>query len=416
MVCLAVLESNAKNKVVAFTPVSGEWTDVGLNMRAAYEAATLSVTGALPFELILEDCGDPEILQSKLDFYSKDAEVIAFIGGMPSSASRQIAQVSERERIPYLIDCNAADTLTQQNQRYVFRIVPPTGDFNDGIVSWAATVAGRGRDTAVLFDSSARYEHFITDLDHDLANHWDGNKIWLPFASNAHDFSFQTAVLKESNPAIVFLIGSSSDLARFLRYCRESDYSPYGFILGTIESANNRLISAAEGAADYIVAPRVWNPNYSDRKEREFGEAYKKLTADTPDFRAAACASSIDILAQLVQDPGIVGREHLRLQVAEGTFGTYFGNVQFIDYSSYKNQNRSSTIAIQYLGDSWRPVWPQELATFDDLYPIPDWRERVRQPFERPSIWPTWLLSGISLIMIILYIKSKFSSTEEDDL
>ncbi len=398
------LSTIAASRVVAFLPENGEWAEVGYVMRSAYHAAIQSNGSELPFELIIEDCSDLKSLPIVLSKYAGDPEVVAFIGGMPSSATSLIATCAEEAGIPHLIDCNTADSLTFTYRKFVFRLIPPISDFNDGTISWAATVAGRGRLAAVVYDRGTRFSGFIGDIERDLALHWEGDKAWFPYEHGTQDFKVQIDLLTNSKPALVWLFGSTLDVARFLRQCRQADYIPYAFIVGMTELGDGRLISASEGAAEYVIAPRVWIADRSQPEVKKFCESFEAKYLETPDFRAAACYSGIQILSSLLGNPTIIGREQLRLELSEQQFITVFGKIQFESYSKFYHQNRTATFAQQQVGESWLTIWPQENAITDDVYPVPDWRERNRKPIKNISPRRIFILLNSLILLFVAYL------------
>ncbi len=398
-----------KSKVIAFIPESGEYQELGKRFRAAYIAAMGLDEHNPSFELCFVDCSNHNKFIFELTQYERDSTVIAFIGGLPSSVTSLIACSAERAEIPYVIDCDETDSLTWSNREYVFRLVPPLSTFNDGLISWAASVAGRGRTAAILVDTSSQFSAFAIDIEGDLANHWEGGKIWLPFHHDVQNFEFQIGVLKDATPALVFMLGKTLDVSRFLRQCRQADYLPYAFGVVNGDIINNKLISASDRAAEYIVGPLVWMPDNSSPTIRKFFKAIHDDEMPSPDYQMAACASSIQILSSILDDPSINEREELKRKLSTEKFSTLFGEVQFASFGKFHNQNRTNTLTVQFDGEAWGIIWPIESAVIDDYYPIPEWRERDRPQSNRVFRWETITIFSATLLMILIYISYKLS-------
>lgn len=391
-------------KIVAFVSEKGEWAEFGRRMHAGYEAAMTLNGYPPPFELIYIDCSEIANLKPTLLDYAELPGVVAFIGGMPDQSSFLIAETAEDLGIPYVVDANPDDSLTQTPRNHVFRISPPAKDFNDGVISWAATVAGHGRLAAVLHEEHPDYARVKADLEQDLSRHWEGDKEWIPYPGGISDFNGQIELLRQTNPAIVWLIGNTTDAARFFRQCRQANYLPYVFILGVSDLVNNRMISLSENASEYAVSSKVWVPDEHSPEIRDYCETYFQLNHEKPDYRSASCTANIQIFQHIITNNEDISREMIRLQLSENRFRTVFGDVEFRSDGRYYNQNRHVTYAVQQLKDGWREIWPPEAAEADDVYPIPDWRERSRFISRKNLPWETWFLFGITMVFVIGFL------------
>ena len=58
-----------------------------------------------------------------------------------ASASYAVAGVAEKYKVPYLVVTGAADKITQQGWKYVYRLNPPSSLYNMGVFSFFEKVA-----------------------------------------------------------------------------------------------------------------------------------------------------------------------------------------------------------------------------------------------------------------------------------
>jgi branched-chain amino acid transport system substrate-binding protein len=374
LICLGGQRSLALEKIVTFVPDDDHWADVGLAATAGYDLALED--GLLPrtVRLIVEECNDSLDLRELLVELAGDQDVLMFLGGMPGYNSAIIAESAEQAGIPYLIDFNANDALTRVPRHWVFRLTPPASEFNSGSLSWALTVAGKGRHSAIVSDGvSHRFQ--VEDLRDDLSHHWSGTTEVVEFSPGTVEFHPIIETLRSSDPALIWLSGSTTDISRFLRQCRQFDYTPFGFLLVGVDQVNSKLISASEGTAQFIIGPMLWNRADPKPEVRRFIDRFEDVNGEPPDYHSVLAYSAIEIIGTILKER-IPSREQLRQQLSTGDFNTLFGPVRFEEYASYYQQNRSRAAACQLKGDAWELIWPIQVTASDDIYPIPGWRER----------------------------------------
>ena len=392
-------------KVGVILPATGRFADIAASMQVAIETAAQNLPTKIrsSFDLqFVDNYGQPDSARAVAQRLAQQSDVCAFLAGYPSECAREVAKVAEREAVPYLIISSSADSLTINSGDYTFRLAPPTSDYNDGLVGWAATVVGSKRRISVVWDDDPRSSGALTDIRMDLSSRWQGDVDYHLFETGERDFAVVLEELKKSDPTLVWLIGSTFDIARFLKQCRDFRWSPAAFALGTVGLVNPDLILAADGAADYIFAPVIWwqTPPYPEVDS--FVENYESKLGEKPDYHAAEAYAGLQVMASAFQNTGVQDREMLRSALEMSNVLTVFGRIKFEDYRHFNHQNRVLTGTVQLHGNEWRMVWPLELAQTGFIYPAPDWDERER---ESPAIMQnSWFLILMVLVTgILLY-------------
>jgi len=392
-------------KIAVFLPETGRFADTAVTMRAAFELAVEQIEGEEGSELsllLVDNYGLSDSARAAARRLAKRPDIVAWMGGYPSDCCREIADVAQQRAIPYLIVSASSDTLTTGSGENVFRLAPPTTDYNDGLLSWTENVIGAKRSLAVLYEDHPRWADAVIDLRGDLTGRWRGQVHYLAFRSGERDFSELIDELERHGPAAVWILGGTGDAARFLRQCRSADWMPAGFVVGAVSMVNRRLISAAEGAADYIFAPAVWWPTHPYPGVEQFARDLYERYGEVPDYHAAQAYAAVEVMVDAVARSTPVERGSIRQALRGTDLTTVFGLVRFEDYGGFSRQNRVRTTAMQLRGEQWQTIWPLQLAEIKYVYPVPDWRDRERERFTRHRHYLFNLLF-LAVIVVLLF-------------
>jgi len=399
----------AAPKVCIILPETGPHAEIALLARSALELAFENThrKGQPLLELIFVDnYNNPDSARVAAERLAGMPDVIALAGGYPSACCAEIIQVAERRNIPYLIISASADTLTRASNPNVFRLAPPTSGYNDGLISWVITTIGSHSSVAVLYDDRPQWAEAVKDFTRDFDGRWSWRIDYIAFSAGERDFQGRINDISHIKPAVVWLIGGTGDIARFLRQCREAEFAPAAFVIGTVKQVNQKLISASEGAADYSFGPAIWWHTHPYPGEKAFVELFQKHTGVTPDYHSAEAFAAGQVMLRAMDRAEMNTREALRNSLSLIDMVTVLGEVKFEAYRGFTNQNRVRTSTLQLHGDRWVTVWSPQLATENYIYPIPEWRDRGLKT--KMNTKPTViLLLMVALIWILLTAGSR---------
>ena len=374
--------NSAPRNIAVILPESGEWAVDGLSMHnaAVMAAEDLSSPNDSPFRLwFYDDCGDPDSAQSLAEHLVSTGEVSALMGGYPSATAEAIIQVLANPEIPFLIMSSSADSLTMGSGSPVFRIAPPTSLYNDGLFAFAAGVVGVDQRLAVVYDGSKDWANRLTELQTDIKDKWSGEVRYLSLPISTYDLKGLVQDLSRFDPRAVWMLIGTGDAARLLIDCRQSDWAPAAFLLGSVNLANLRLVSASDGAAEYVYAPAVWFPTPVNPQASGFKRRFMERFGEEPDYHAAETYAAVQVMDDAQRrsmEQGIT----LRRALSETDLATVLGRMQFQDFGEFQRQSRVQTLALQLIQNQWRVIWPLEEAQDRYVYPTPEWRERLKPP------------------------------------
>lgn len=410
VICLSA-SAQVVPKVAFILPLSGKYSRTGMEMKTSIEIALATLkkkSASLAFEtLFYDNCSDPDSageLGSKL---REKNEVVMWAGGFPSNCSAVIARLADEAGIPYLVISSSKDTLTKSGYKYVFRIAPPSNDYNDGLVGWAIAVTQGDLPTAVLFEQDSTWQPALDDLHEDLESKWKGEIRYFNFPENLTDFPGLIGRLEIFKPQIIWIIGSSEKTSDFFRYCNEAQWIPSAFLLGTVGQSDSRFIDQVGKNADLVFGPGIWEHTFNYPGVEEFNYHFRRETGMFPDYHCAEAYAAVEVIYNMFSEDSFSERVSLAEALESIDIMTIFGRVRFEDFQDYTNQNRPMTIVLQVQDSVWRVVWPMQLGEVNYVYPVPEWRDRRKEAISRNYG------NIMALLMFIITALLLYSSTKK---
>ena len=126
-------------KIGVPTSLTGRHAPFGNHQKRAFDLALEEINAAggakgRPLEWVYaDDQSKPETALTAAQKLFEDKEIILLAGEYSSSNTYPIAALAEKQKIPFLISCAAADNMTQSGWKYIFRMVQPASEFDTGL-------------------------------------------------------------------------------------------------------------------------------------------------------------------------------------------------------------------------------------------------------------------------------------------
>ena len=83
----------------------------------------------------------------------EDKAIIMLTGEYSSSCTYPIAGLAQKNKIPFMVSCAAADKITQSGWTYVFRMDQPASEFDSGLQEFLLAVA-KPKSMVVLYENT----------------------------------------------------------------------------------------------------------------------------------------------------------------------------------------------------------------------------------------------------------------------
>ncbi|BFR49848.1 ABC transporter substrate-binding protein [Nitratidesulfovibrio sp. HK-II] len=381
--CL-VLPATASAADTAFSvplPLTGGQAKFGEIIKKSMEIAVEEINakgGVKGGKLVLrfEDSqGKPEIARSIAEKIIDVQKQPLLFGEYTSACAKAVAAVAEERKTPYVVVASAADEITQQNYKYVYRINPTNAYYASGLLSFMDKVV-KPKTMVILYESS----DFGTSGAEEMAKSAEkaGIKVLMKekYEKGAVDFKPILSQVKAQNPDVIYMVSYVMDAALLMRQIKELRIDARLFAGGAAGFAIPEFIDNAKDAAEFVVTATLWSPQVSYPGAREFAEKYKAAHGDYPSYHGALAYSAVYVVKDAVERAKALTTEDINAAMKGVDMMTAFGQVKFESRDGYQNQNFIDTLALQVLHGKHETIWPERYASAKPVFPIPKWRER----------------------------------------
>ncbi|MBZ2172263.1 ABC transporter substrate-binding protein [Nitratidesulfovibrio sp. SRB-5] len=362
-------------------PLTGGQAKFGEIIKKSMEIAAEEINakgGVKGGKLVLrfEDSqGKPEIARSIAEKIIDVQKQPLLFGEYTSACAKAVAAVAEERKTPYVVVASAADEITQQNYKYVYRINPTNAYYASGLLSFMDKVV-KPKTMVILYESS----DFGTSGAEEMAKSAEkaGIKVLMKekYEKGAVDFKPVLSQVKAQNPDVIYMVSYVMDAALLMRQIKELRIDARLFAGGAAGFAIPEFIDNAKDAAEYVVTATLWSPQVSYPGAREFAEKYKAAHGDYPSYHGALAYSSVYVVKDAVERAKALTTEDINAAMKGVDVMTAFGPVKFESRDGYQNQNFIDTLALQVLQGKHETIWPERYASAKPVFPLPKWRER----------------------------------------
>ncbi|NOY65102.1 MAG: ABC transporter substrate-binding protein [Nitrospirae bacterium] len=362
-------------------PLTGSKAKFGEIEKRSYEIALEEINAAggikgKKVKLEFEDSqGKPEISRAIAEKIIDVKKQPLIFGEYSSSCSKAIAAVAEERKVPYLVVTGAADNITQQNYKYVFRMNPSVSYYTSGLRSFLKEVV-KPKTIAIIHESTDFGTKGAEGMVKDAKR--IGMKVVLneKYESGAVDFKPILSKVKSKRPDVIYMISYVMDAALLMRQIKELRIDAKLFAGGAAGFAIPEFIENAKDASEYVVTATLWSPKVTYPGAKEFAEKYKSKYGKYPSYHGAEAYSALYVIKDVLERAKSWTSEDIRKAMKETNIVTAFGPIKFEDREGYQNQNFMDTLVLQVINGKHETIWPLKYASKKYVYPIPRWRDR----------------------------------------
>ena len=230
------------------------------------------------------------------------------VGEYTSQCSYAVAGVAEKYKVPYLVVTGAADKITQQGWKYVYRMNPPSSLYNMGVFSFFEQVA-KPKSIAILYENTDFGSSTSKAMKEWCEGHGVNVVLSEGYQSGAVDFKPILQKVKSLRPDIVYMVSYLMDASLLMRQSKELDINPQAFIGGAAGFTLPEFLQNAADASEYCMSATLWTPQAKYPGAKEFFDNFKKKFGKEPDYHGAEAYAAAYVLADTLEagqglDPG----------------------------------------------------------------------------------------------------------------
>lgn len=362
-------------------PLTGAEAKFGEMEKQAYEMAIEEINAkggvkGMKLALDIQDSGGkPETAAAIVEKFITINKYPIVVGEYSSQCSYAVAGVAEKYKVPYLVVTGAADKITQQGWKYVYRMNPPASLYNMGVFSFFEQIA-KPKSIAILYENT----DFGSSTSKAMKEWCDGHgvKVVLSegYQAGAVDFKPILQKVKSLRPDILYMVSYLMDASLMMRQSKELDINPQAFIGGAAGFTLPEFLQNAGDASEYAMSATLWTPQAKYPGAKQFFDAFKAKFDKEADYHGVEAYAAAYVLADTLRRAKSWTPEDLRATLAETNMMTAFGPVKFVSWGQFTNQNRMDTLVLQVIKKRFETVWPKEGASAQYVFPVPRWRDR----------------------------------------
>ncbi|MEO6325487.1 MAG: ABC transporter substrate-binding protein [Thermoanaerobaculia bacterium] len=378
---LPLLAQDKTFKIGIPLPLTGAEAKFGEMEKQAYEMATAEINakgGVKGHKLVLDiqdSGGKPETASGIVEKFITTEKYPIVVGEYTSQCSYAVAGVAEKYNVPYLVVTGAADKITQQGWKNVFRLNPPASLYNMGVFSFFETVA-KPTSIAILYENT----DFGNSTSKAMKEYCEKNRINVVLAEGYQaggvDFKPILQKVKSLRPDVVYMVSYLMDASLLMRQSKELDINPKIFIGGGAGHTLPEFLTNAAEASEDCMSATLWTPQVKYPGAKKFFDDFKAKFGKEPDYHGAEAYAAAYVLADTLNRAQAWTPDGLRAALAATDMMTAFGPVKFISWGAFTNQNKMDTLVLQVVNKKFETVWPKEAASAKYIYPAPRWRDR----------------------------------------
>jgi branched-chain amino acid transport system substrate-binding protein len=362
-------------------PLTGAEAKFGEMKKQAYQMAADEINAKggvkgtkLAFD-IQDSGGKPDTATAIVEKFITINKYPIVVGEYTSQCSYAVAGVAEKYKVPYLVDTGAADKITQQGWKYIFRLNSPAGLYAKGVFSFFEEVA-KPKSVAILFENT----DFGTSTSKSMKDYAESHGMQVVLAegyqAGAVDFKPILQKVKSLRPDIVYMVSYLMDASLLMRQSKELDLNAQAFIGGAAGHTLPEFLENAGDATEFCMSATLWTPQVKYPGAATFDANFQKLYKKAPSYHAAEAYATAYVLADVLARTKSMSSDDLRDALAATDMMTAFGPVKFQSWDKFTNQNKMETLVGQWQKKKFETVWPKALASAPYVYPAPRWRDR----------------------------------------
>jgi branched-chain amino acid transport system substrate-binding protein len=322
-------------------------------------------------ELLKEDdTGKPQISMSAMEKLAGQG-VAGVVGPYTSACANAVAKLAEKYKVPQIIPAAAKEEITRQGFKWVYRMNAPADVYASVLID-AATGLGKPKTIAFIYENT----DFGTSTTKTAKAYVAKKGIQIvadeSYSKGSPDYRSTLTKIKAKNPDLVFMVSYVADAILLMRQAREIGLQPQAFLGGgagftTAQFAKEKDIS------NYVLSCTQWTDDVSWPGAKDFGKRYKAKFGKEPTYHAACAYESMMVLAETAAKAG-GDREKTRAGLRAGHWNGIMGEVKFVDYDGFNNQNNHQMLVEQLQNGNYETVFPHKFATKKAVYPFPRWK------------------------------------------
>ena len=336
-------------------------------------------------ELIVED--DRSQAATAVGIYEKlitQVKVDAILGPYSSPITEDVANVSEKYRLPMLAPLASTTSIFKKGRKFVFMVQSPAEVYLEGLIDIAAK---RGLKTVAIISEDTIFPKATAQGTVELAKK-RGLQVVLveAYGKGTTDFGALLTRARAANPDVIAAATYFEDAVAITRKLKELNINPKMFGV-TVGGDLPKFHSTLGSAAEFVYGASQWEAELVTLRAgglipiarqypgaSEFIEAYRKEYPGADfSYHSAGGYGGCEVLIEAIKRAGSVDGEKLRAAILKLDYHNVYGGFK-VDADGFQLAHKM--VLFQWQDGKKVIVWPDDLAPGRPRYPTPPWSER----------------------------------------
>ncbi|HEY3488600.1 MAG TPA: ABC transporter substrate-binding protein [Candidatus Deferrimicrobiaceae bacterium] len=369
LICSGSAFSATKVKLGFVNTITGAEAPIGENLTNGVTLALEDLKKkGIDVDLVKEDdTGKPEKAMSAFEKLATRDGVAGVVGPYTSACANAVASRADQYKVPLLVPVAAKEEITQKGYKYVYRLNAPADVYSSVIMD---TILGLGKPKTIAY-IYANTDFGISTVK--TAKEYAAKRGLKEVADEkyqkgAPDFRSTLTKIKALAPDLVFMVSYEVDAITLMRQSREIGLTPKAF-LGAGAGFTTSQFLAQKEVSNHVFSSTQWTDDVNWPGAKDFYKRYVAKFKKEPSYHAACAYEAMRIMAETAAASGS-DREKTRAALRKGAWKGIMGDVKFIDYGKFTNQNRHEMLVQQIQDGKYETVSPAKYATKKPIYPF----------------------------------------------
>jgi len=362
------------------TSISGSLARFGQAHLQGYDLALQEINAAggvlgRPLKLVFEDDeSDPAAAAAAVEKLATHDKVPLIIGAYSSSATLLAAGMAERYQVPLIIPTAAADEITRQGYRWIFRINAPSSVYTQTLLDFMDRL-DRPERLAIVFENTAFGTSVAEAAERQARARGIAVVAYHAYQAGTGDFKPLLKAVKAARPDAVLFVSYLEDAVRLMQQSRAVNFNPRMFTAAGAGFSLPDFPQLAGPVSEYTISVTQWTPDAHWPGVAEFARRFEEKYGYLPQYHSAEAYTALQVAADALRRAGSLERETLRDALRTTDLTTIFGRIRF----DADGQNRHPMLVTQIIDGRFVTIYPPEIAAHPPVYPVPPWEQRTIQ-------------------------------------
>ncbi|MBI5032787.1 MAG: ABC transporter substrate-binding protein [Chloroflexi bacterium] len=373
-------------RVGVVTSISGEMAPFGQASLQGYDLALqdINASGGIhgrPLKLVFEDDeSKPPAAATAVEKLATTDQVPLVIGAYSSSATLLAAGMAERYAIPLIIPIAAADEITRQGYRWIFRLNAPSSVFTQTLFDFmelSERSAGESKidhptRMAIVFENTAFGTSIAEAADQQARARRMSVVTYQAYRADARDFSALLKQVQAAQPDVILFVSYLDSAIALMKQSQALDLNPSIFVAAGAGFSLPDFPRLAGSAAEYTISITHWTPDVKWQGAAEFSRRFQDKYGYLPQYHSAQTYAALQVAADALRRANSLDRKNIRAALESTDMNTISGPIHF----DKNGQNHHTMLITQIIDGQFVTVYPADVAARAPIYPIPAWRQR----------------------------------------